>query len=75
MSFAYITILMVIFVFIFTLLGMSVFGGYFKDDPLGTPLNNYDSFGMALFTIFQVLTMENWQTVLYVTMRNNTDKL
>jgi len=26
---------------------------------------------MAFFTIFQVLTMENWQTVLFVTMRNN----
>ena len=75
MSFTYITVLMFLFIFIFTLLGMQAFTGYFKDDPLGTPSNNYDDFLIALFTIFQVLTMENWQTVLYVTMRNNTNKV
>lgn len=60
MSFVYITGLMFLFIFIFTLLGMSIFAGYFKDDPEGMPANNYDSFLMAFFTIFQVLTMENW---------------
>lgn len=54
---------------------MQAFTGYFKDDPLGTPSNNYDDFLIALLTVFQVLTMENWQSVLYVTMRNNTNKL
>lgn len=75
MSFIYITALMFLFIFIFTLLGMSTFAGYFKDDPEGMPPNNYESFLMAFFTIFQVLTMENWQTVLYVTMRNNETKI
>lgn len=60
MSFVYITCLMFLFIFIFTLLGMSIFAGYFQGDPEGTPSNNYDSFLMAFFTIFQVLTMENW---------------
>ena len=60
MSFIYITALMFLFIFIFTLLGMSTFAGYFKDDPEGMPPNNYESFLMAFFTIFQVLTMENW---------------
>jgi hypothetical protein len=70
-SFIYITALMFLFIFIFTLLGMQTFGGIFIDDPEGTPSNNFDSFGVGFITIFQVLTMENWQTVLYVTMRNN----
>lgn len=52
MSFVYITGLMFLFIFIFTLLGMSVFAGYFKDDPEGKPPNNYDNFAMAFFTIF-----------------------
>ena len=52
MSFVYITCLMFLFIFIFTLLGMSIFAGYFQDDPEGQPSNNYDSFMMAFFTIF-----------------------
>ena len=52
-------------------LGMSTYGGYWKDDPEGIPPNNFDSFGYAFFTQFQVLTMENWQSVMFVQMRNN----
>ena len=70
-SFIYITALMFLFIFIFTLLGMQTFGGIFIADPEGTPSNNFDSFGIGFITIFQVLTMENWQSVLYATMRNN----
>ena len=62
---------MFLFIFIFTLLGMQTFAGIFKDDPEGTPSNNYDSVSIAFITIFQVLTLENWQTVLFVTLRNN----
>ena len=70
-SFIYITALMFLFIFIFTLLGMQTFARIFKHDPEGTPSNNYDSVAIAFITIFQVLTLENWQTVLFVTLRNN----
>jgi len=60
MSFVYITMLMFLFMIIFTLLGMQLYGGYWQDDPEGLPSNNYDKFSYAFFTIFQVLTMENW---------------
>ena len=33
------------------------------------PRANYESFSIAFVTVFQVLTMENWQQVLYVSMR------
>lgn len=52
MSFVYITGLMFLFIIIFTLLGMSTYGGYWKNDPLGLPSNNFDSFGYAFFTQF-----------------------
>lgn len=58
-SFAYITMLLFVFIFIFTLLGMQLFGGRF-DFPDGKPRGNYDTFNIALVTVFQVLTMENW---------------
>jgi hypothetical protein len=52
MSFVYITGLMFLFIFIFTLTGMQLFGGYWKDDPEGLPDNHYDKFGYGLFTVF-----------------------
>lgn len=58
-SFIYITLLMFLFIFIFSLLGMQTFGGQFSY-PDGTPRGNYDSFPVAFITVFQVLTMENW---------------
>lgn len=58
-SFLYITMLLFVFIFIFTLLGMQIFGGRFNFET-GKPRGNYDTFNIALVTVFQVLTMENW---------------
>jgi hypothetical protein len=69
MSFVYITGLVFLFILIFALLGMSLFGGYWKNDEEGLPDNNFDSIGYATFTVFQVFTMENWQSVLFVMNR------
>jgi hypothetical protein len=70
-GFLYITVLMFVFVFIYTLLGIQVFGGFFSF-PEGIPRGNYDSFVIAFFTVFQVLTTENWNSVLYDSMRNES---
>jgi voltage-dependent calcium channel L type alpha-1S len=59
-SFIYITMLMFLFIFIYALLGMSLFGGQFNYED-GLPRGNFDSFPIAIITVFQVLTMENWQ--------------
>lgn len=50
-SFAYITMLLFVFVFIFTLLGMQIFGGQFSFES-GKPRGNYDTFNIALVTVF-----------------------
>lgn len=50
-GFFYITVLMFVFVFIYTLLGMQLFGGKF-DFPDGVPRGNYDSFMIGFFTVF-----------------------
>lgn len=68
-SFIYITMLMFLFIIIFALLGMQVFGGTMNYDD-GKPRGNYDEFEIAFITTFQVLTMENWQTVLFDSMRS-----
>jgi hypothetical protein len=50
-SFMYITMLLFVFIFIFTLLGMQIFGGQFDFED-GKPRGNYDTFNIALVTVF-----------------------
>lgn len=50
-SFVYITLLMFVFVFIYTLLGMQIFGGQFNFED-GVPRGNYDDFIIGFLTVF-----------------------
>lgn len=50
-SFMYIASLLFLFVFIFALLGKTIFGGKFNFDD-GKPRGNYDSFAAAFVTVF-----------------------
>ena len=63
--------LMFLFVIILTLLGLSWFYLKFGDtsEPYEYPRSNFDIFPVAFATVFQILTMENWQTVLYDAMQ------
>ena len=62
MDFVWITLLMFVFIFIYTLLGRQIFQGQYDFGPdEELPRGNYESFAIAFITVFQVLTMENWQ--------------
>ena len=50
-------LLLFLFILIFALLGMQLFGGTFNFD-FGTPASNFDSFSIAMLTVFQVKTRE-----------------
>ena len=70
MDFIWITVLMFVFIFIYTLLGRQIFQGNYDFGPNeDLPRANYETFTVAFITVFQVLTMENWQQVLYASMR------
>ena len=56
--------LLFLFILIFALLGMQLFGGAFNF-PEGTPDANFDTFVISLLTVFQVLTGEDWNEVMY----------
>jgi voltage-dependent calcium channel N type alpha-1B len=56
--------LLFLFILIFALLGMQLFGGAFNFTD-GTPASNFNSFAIALLTVFQVLTGEDWNEVMY----------
>ncbi|XP_026733620.1 muscle calcium channel subunit alpha-1-like isoform X3 [Trichoplusia ni] len=65
-SIASLLLLLFLFIMIFALLGMQVFGGKFNYDPVEEKdRHNFDCFWQALLTVFQILTGEDWNAVMY----------
>ncbi|XP_048579316.1 muscle calcium channel subunit alpha-1 isoform X2 [Nematostella vectensis] len=58
-------LLLSLFMVIFSLLGMQIFGGKFNLGDEDVPRSNFDSFWRALVTVFQILTGEDWNAVMY----------
>ncbi|CAJ1052911.1 voltage-dependent P/Q-type calcium channel subunit alpha-1A isoform X2 [Xyrichtys novacula] len=56
--------LLFLFIVVFALLGMQLFGGQFNFEN-GTPSTNFDTFAAAIMTVFQILTGEDWNMVMY----------
>ncbi|XP_074639691.1 voltage-dependent T-type calcium channel subunit alpha-1H-like isoform X1 [Acropora palmata] len=65
--------LLFLFIFAFAILGMNLFGGKFefpnKEGKSVTSRSNFDSFLWAMVSVFQILTQENWNLVMYDGMR------
>ncbi|XP_051950554.1 voltage-dependent R-type calcium channel subunit alpha-1E-like [Xyrauchen texanus] len=60
--------LLFLFIVVFALLGMQVFGGRFIFEDY-TP-TNFDTFPAAIMTVFQILTGEDWNEVMYNGIRS-----
>ncbi|KAK6195079.1 hypothetical protein SNE40_000584 [Patella caerulea] len=56
--------LLFLFILIFALLGMQLFGGEMNFEE-GRPSSHFDTFPIALLTVFQILTGEDWNEVMY----------
>ncbi|XP_063795860.1 voltage-dependent R-type calcium channel subunit alpha-1E isoform X9 [Pseudophryne corroboree] len=61
--------LLFLFVVVFALLGMQLYGGRFNFND-GTPSANFDTFPAAIMTVFQILTGEDWNEVMYNGIRS-----
>ncbi|XP_074617783.1 voltage-dependent L-type calcium channel subunit alpha-1D-like isoform X1 [Acropora palmata] len=55
--------LLLLFIFIFALLGMQLFGGKFSERH-DAPRTNFDNFLKAMLAVFQIMTGEDWNTVM-----------
>uniref|UniRef100_A0A3Q3IRH6 Voltage-dependent L-type calcium channel subunit alpha n=1 Tax=Monopterus albus TaxID=43700 RepID=A0A3Q3IRH6_MONAL len=64
-SIASLLLLLFLFIIIFSLLGMQVFGGKFNFVESQPKRSTFDNFPQALLTVFQILTGEDWNTVMY----------
>ena len=81
-------VLLLLFIFIFGLLGVSLFANQMRFDKLGykidlnnteaffspeaedsIPRSNFDDLGNAMIVVFQVLSGENWNVVMYDSIR------
>nr|XP_032652256.1 voltage-dependent L-type calcium channel subunit alpha-1C isoform X14 [Chelonoidis abingdonii] len=64
-SIASLLLLLFLFIIIFSLLGMQLFGGKFNFDEMQTKRSTFDNFPQSLLTVFQILTGEDWNSVMY----------
>ncbi|XP_041417801.1 voltage-dependent L-type calcium channel subunit alpha-1D isoform X2 [Xenopus laevis] len=64
-SIASLLLLLFLFIIIFSLLGMQLFGGKFTFDETQTKRSTFDNFPQSLLTVFQILTGEDWNAVMY----------
>ncbi|XP_018432281.1 PREDICTED: voltage-dependent L-type calcium channel subunit alpha-1S [Nanorana parkeri] len=64
-SIASLLLLLFLFMIIFALLGMQMFGGKFDFEDIEIRRSTFDTFPQSLITVFQILTGEDWNTVMY----------
>ncbi|XP_006892173.1 PREDICTED: voltage-dependent L-type calcium channel subunit alpha-1S [Elephantulus edwardii] len=64
-SIASLLLLLFLFITIFALLGMQLFGGRFDFEDTKVRRSNFDNFPQALISVFQVLTGEDWTSIMY----------
>ena len=68
-SFIYIALLLLLFIFVYSLIGMEIYGGQlsFQTDTR----QNFDDFFNSILAIFQIMTLENWPDILIICLRSS----
>ncbi|XP_036610092.1 voltage-dependent L-type calcium channel subunit alpha-1S [Trichosurus vulpecula] len=64
-SIASLLLLLFLFIIIFALLGMQLFGGKYDFDDTEVRRSTFDTFPQALISVFQILTGEDWNSIMY----------
>jgi hypothetical protein len=70
------SILLSLFIYVFALLGMSIYAGLVKFDDDGLPSqtgepdrSNFNSIGNAILLVFEIIIGENWNSIMYQHMQ------
>uniref|UniRef100_A0A452H6X4 Voltage-dependent L-type calcium channel subunit alpha n=1 Tax=Gopherus agassizii TaxID=38772 RepID=A0A452H6X4_9SAUR len=64
-SIASLLLLLFLFIIIFSLLGMQLFGGKYDFEDMEVRRSTFDNFPQALISVFQILTGEDWNSIMY----------
>ncbi|KAJ9470512.1 Muscle calcium channel subunit alpha-1 [Diplonema papillatum] len=65
----YLNVIIVLYLFVSSLIGMQLFGGKFDFEGEEHPRAHFDSFYWSLLTVFQILTRDDWTTPMHDAMR------
>jgi len=77
-KFLSVLVVLLLLIFIYTLLGMQLFGGqlYYSNNFGDNRIRqNFDSFINAFLTVFQIMTQENWHNILHLVYRSSVNKI
>ena len=74
-QFIYIFLLIIIFILIYSLLGMNLYRQKFNQFPQWKYRNNFDNIYSAFITVFQIMTLEKWQEILFLAMRSDVPSI
>ncbi|KAM8795890.1 voltage-dependent L-type calcium channel subunit alpha-1S [Eudromia elegans] len=64
-SIASLLLLLFLFIIVFALLGMQLFGGKYDFENMDVLRSTFDNFPQALISVFQILTGEDWNSIMY----------
>uniref|UniRef100_A0A8B9Q168 Voltage-dependent L-type calcium channel subunit alpha n=1 Tax=Apteryx owenii TaxID=8824 RepID=A0A8B9Q168_APTOW len=64
-SIASLLLLLFLFIIVFALLGMQLFGGKYDFEDMEVWRSTFDNFPQALISVFQILTGEDWNSIMY----------
>jgi len=77
-KFVSVLVILLLLIFIYTLLGMQLFGGqlYYANNVGENYIRqNFDSFINAFLTVLQIMTQENWHHILHLIWRSSVNKV
>ena len=63
-------LLLLLFNYVFTLVGMQLFGGKFDVEDERYVKENYDTFWIAYLTTFNIITLDNWIDLMALGLNN-----
>eukprot|EP00759_Apiculatamorpha_spiralis_P048850 PhF_6_TR44136/c0_g1_i1/m.67462 len=72
----YLNIIIILYLFIASLVGMSFFGGAIRkieNDDTGPIRSTFDSFYWSLLTVFQIMTRDDWTNVMWNAMKATSE--
>ena len=70
-SFIYMFVLMLLFIYIYSLIGYQIYCGKFDN----ASRTHFDTFYYSFLAVFQVVTLENWNDILESSLKSNVNRV
>jgi len=71
----YLITLLFLFNYVYSLVGMQLYAGILNENDSRYSLNNFDTFWVAFLTVFNLITLNNWNDTLGIVFQSSAGKL